>query len=125
MNLPVPSAGRALGPASWQPGEPLWKRAPARDADGRPVADFMMLIPGIGRWSPARRNLSVSIIQRVLQRYAAHVVFADLNLKLNLLWISARPRLGLTAEIAALIHTLIPEAKLVADRAALIRAKRA
>ena len=49
----------------------------------------------------------------------------NLNLKLNLLWISARPRLGLTAEIAALIHTLIPEAKLVADRAALIRAKRA
>jgi len=27
------------------PGAPLWQRVPTRDDDGRPLADFMMLVP--------------------------------------------------------------------------------
>jgi len=44
-------------------------------------------------------------------------VFADLNLKLNLLWISLRPRQGAIAEISAAIRIWVPEAMLVAHHA--------
>ena len=105
---------RALrGSVGFQPCEPLWKRAPARDETGRPLSDFMMIIPKLSR-QPAdviRRKLAE--IQHVLERYGKVVVFADMNLKLNTLWVTVRPVPGITLELAAVIKMYVPEALLV------------
>ena len=93
--------------------EPLRKRAPSRDEDGRALSDFMMLIPGL-REKP--RHLIENTIQDVhlaLTRFNHVVVFAEFNLKLNLLWVSLKPVNGIRLEIAGAIQELVPEAKLV------------
>jgi hypothetical protein len=42
------------------------------------------------------------------------VVFADLNLKLNVLWVSLKYRPGIMSEIVAALRAQAPEFKLVA-----------
>ncbi len=100
----------------WEPAEPLWKRAPARDAAGRPLSDFMMLFPGL-RSKPARELQQVlNTLNGVLCSYDHAVVFADMNLRLNLLWVTVRPIPGICLELPAAIHHLLPEAKLIAHK---------
>ena len=97
------------------PGEPLWRIVPTRDENGCLLTDFMMLIPRL-------REQSVNEVERISRHIrsvlALHseVVFADLNLALNLLWVSLRPKRGAMAEIAAAIRALVPEAVLVANQ---------
>ena len=98
------------------PSEPLYKRAPSRDAQGKSYSDLMMLIPKLSRRDSADRNQRISRISEVLERYKHVVVFADLNLKINVLWISFVAVPGLTYEISAAIKLQIPEAMLVADQ---------
>lgn len=98
-----------------QPSEPLWKRAPTRDINGKPLHDFMMLIPGLRNREEKLLLDVVSKIEAILKRYEEHVILADLNLKMNVLWVTVKPRIGLCMEIAALIHHSVPEAKLVAQ----------
>lgn len=104
--------GNAVG-AALTPGEPLWQRAPTRDSDGRALTDFMMLIPRLGSQSSGEIERVSRLIRGVLGLFK-EVVFADLNLKLNVLWVSLKPRHGAIAEIAAIIRTLVPGAVLVA-----------
>lgn len=100
----------------WEPAEPLWKRVPARDETGRALSDFMMLFPGL-RNKPARELQAVlNTINGVLRSYDHAVVFADMNLRLNLLWVSVRPIPGICLELPAAIHYLLPEAKLIAHK---------
>ena len=98
------------------PAEPLWKRVPTRDENGVLLADFLMLIPRLGKQGQAHIARTVERLEYVLHRYHEHIVFADLNLRLNTLWISLRPRHGLCLEIAACIKLHVPEAVLVAER---------
>ncbi len=73
----------------------------------------MMLIPGL-REKP--KHLIESTIQDVhlaLTRFNHVVVFAEFNLKLNLLWVSLKPVNGIRLEIAGAIQERVPEAKLV------------
>jgi len=95
------------------PGLPLWRLAPTRDSSGRRLTDFMMLIPRLGRRPPADIERASRDIQSVLSLHQ-DVVFADLNLKLNLLWVSLRPSPGAITELAAAIRLRVPEAVLVA-----------
>lgn len=97
------------------PSEPLWKRAPTRDEDGRPLPDFMMLIPGLKHKCNNTIAEIVSKLEAVLMHYREYIVFADLNMKINALWVTLKPGVALTAEIAAMIHHHVPEAKLVAQ----------
>ena len=99
---------------SLEPAEPLWRRAPARDTDGGPLSDFMMIIPELRDQPVLRQRRTVDRIQQVLAAYAPVVVFADLNLKLNVLWVTVRPRPGICAELPAAIFACVPEARLVA-----------
>jgi len=101
-----------------QSSEPLWKRAPTRDHDGKPYADFMMLIPGLRDFEAARIREIVSKVESVLNHYEKDIILADLNLKINVLWVTLQPHLGLSTEIAALIHHAVPEAKLVSQHRA-------
>lgn len=98
-----------------EPGVPLWQLAPTRDAAGRRVTDFMMLIPRLRERSAVEIQRASVDIQAVLALHQ-DVVFADLNLKLNLLWVSLRPRPGAIAELAAAIRLRVPEALLIANR---------
>lgn len=72
----------------------------------------MMLISGLRGWPGHKRADTVALIHAVLNGYS-EVVFADLNLRLNLLWVSVKPRYGVIVEICADLQHRIPEAKLV------------
>lgn len=101
-----------------QYSEPLWKRAPTRDLRGKPYADFMMLIPGLRSFEPSYLRDIVNKLEAVLKHYEDDIILADLNLKINVLWVTMQAHPGLTAEIAALIHHVVPEAKLVSQHRA-------
>ena len=98
------------------PGVPLWQLVPTRDSAGRRLTDFMMLIPRLRNRPPAEIERASRDIQAVLELHQ-DVVFADLNLKLNLLWVSLRPRQGAISELVAAIRLRVPEAVLVAHYA--------
>lgn len=101
-----------------QHSEPLWKRAPTRDLAGKPYTDFMMLIPGLRNFEPSQLRNIINKIEAVLKRYAEDIILADLNLKINVLWVTMQAHTGLSTEVAALIHHVIPEAKLVSQHTA-------
>ena len=114
-NLTLRGVSHTFQTPSLHPAEPLWKRAPTRDKNGLPLSDFMMLIPGLRDSEQIRLAEVINKIEVVLKQYEHLVVFADLNLKLNVLWVTVQPRLGICVEIASLIHHHVPEAKLVAQ----------
>ncbi len=101
-----------LTPVVSGPGVPLWQLAPTRDSAGQRLTDFMMLIPRLRNRTPAEIERASRDIQSVLELHQ-DVVFADLNLKLNLLWVSLRPRPGAISELTAAIRLRVPEAVLV------------
>lgn len=103
-------------PRGIQSGQPLWRIVPTRDENGRLLTDFMMLIPRLKEKSLAEVERTSGYIRSVLTLHS-EVVFADLNLALNLLWVSLRPKHGAMAEISAAIRLLVPEAVLVANQA--------
>ncbi|MEA3410741.1 MAG: hypothetical protein U9R74_04285 [Pseudomonadota bacterium] len=98
------------------PAEPLWKRAPTRDDLGRPLSDFMMLIPSLSKRPDREIRNTLRTIEQVLLAYGNAVVFADMNLKLNTLWVTVRPIPGICLELPAAIKTQVPEALLVAQK---------
>jgi hypothetical protein len=99
-----------------EPSEPLWKRVPTRSEDGGLLSDFMMIIPGL-RSKPEQLIVrTVNKIQQVFDSYHHAVVFADLNLRLNLLWVSVKPIPGICLELAAALKDSVPEAMLVAAK---------
>jgi hypothetical protein len=98
------------------PGVPLWQVAPTRDSAGRRLTDFMMLIPRLRSRPILEIERASRDIQAVLSLHQ-DVVFADLNLKLNLLWVSLRPSPGAISELVAAIRLRVPEAVLVAHYA--------
>ncbi|MCB1852545.1 MAG: hypothetical protein KDI83_17500 [Gammaproteobacteria bacterium] len=98
------------------PGQPLWQRVPTRDESGRALPDFMMLIPKIGSWPEIRREQAINELRSVFARFEQRVVFADLNLKLNLLWITLRPTPDGCLSLVEAITAVVPEAKLVASQ---------
>lgn len=119
-NLMVCGANSSSLPqnARIQYSEPLWKRVPTRDLSGKPYTDFMMLIPGLRNFESARLQDIIDKLEAVLMRYEKDIILADLNLKINVLWVTLQPHIGLSTEIAALIHHVVPEAKLVSQHTA-------
>ncbi len=109
---------------TFAPAEPLWQRVPTRGDDGRPLSDFMMIIPHLRQWPLERRQQAVGKLQGIFEHYRRAVVFADLNLRLNLLWVSVRPIPGICIELPTAIHLQVPEAKLVAHKAEAIMSLR-
>ncbi len=93
--------------------EPLRKRAPTVDENGNALSDFMVIFPGLRNRSQLQIQQTMQEIQKVLGYYSQSVVFAELNLRLNLLWVSTRRVDGLRFEIAGSLRERIPSAKLV------------
>lgn len=116
QELPASGAEHPLGKAlSINPGEPLWKRVPTRDESGKLLADFMVLIPQLKTRPSQYVQAAAAYIKAVLTRYD-EVVFADVNLELNVLWVSHRYRPGLMLEIVSALRLRLPEAVLVAHQ---------
>ena len=92
--------------------EPLYKRLPTHDENGKFLSDFMMLIPGLRNLSESNLNDRMTALHSLLGGHD-DVVFADLNTPLNLLWVSVRARHGVIRELAAEIQLHVPEALLV------------
>lgn len=115
MRLRLYAANAPIPVAACEPGRPLWQIAPTRDQSGRRLTDFMMLIPRLRDRPGGEIERASRDIQSVLALHQ-DVVFADLNLKLNLLWISLHPRPGAVAELVAAIRLRVPEAVLVAHQ---------
>jgi hypothetical protein len=103
---------RALHPA-----EPLYRRAPRRDAAGRAYGDFMMLVPGLRAQPPHVIEHTLRELELALAQLAHLVVFADFNLRLNLLWVTVVPGRDIGLRVAAAIRARVPQAKLVAAKA--------
>lgn len=101
-------------PGRWGQGEPLWKLAPKRDAEGKPYVDFMMLAPGMKRRPAHEIEVTLRVVQGVLAGFEEWVVFADFNLRLNVLWVSLKFRPGVMAELVSALRAQAPEFKLVA-----------
>ncbi len=99
-----------------KPAAPLWQRVPTRDENGIQLSDFMMLIPGLNKADNHYIEGVIVELECALGRYTDTVCFADLNLKLNLLWVSVRPVLGICLELPTAIQLRIPEALLIAQR---------
>ena len=98
------------------PNTPLWQRVPTKDETGKYLGDFMMIIPKLKTASSEHRKNTLDALNLVLTRYQDVVVFADLNMKMNLLWVSIKPIKGMFSEIPAAIIECVPEAKLVSER---------
>ena len=98
----------------------MWKRVPTRWEHGERLSDFLMLIPGLRSRPAPQLQQTLESIHHVLAHYRHAVVFADINLRLNLLWVSVRPLPGISVELAAAVQAYVPEAKLVANRAQII-----
>ncbi len=92
--------------------EPLFRRLPKLDERGRFLGDFMMLIPGLRELSAVQAEVRLTQLQRLLDA-DRDVVFADLNLPLNLLWVSVRQQHGVVTRVADLIRQDFPAARLV------------
>lgn len=99
------------------PGGPLYKIAPTRDENGKSFVDFMMIIPKLKKKPQKYIERTLKDIEMVLNQYSSVVVFANMNLKINCLWVSHKPQPGLCQELAAAIRHRIPEAMLVGDLA--------
>jgi len=104
--------GLARGPAAI-PAQPLWRLAPTRGEDGRSLADFMMLIPGLAKRPQACRDRVAAEIRGVCESYGDRVAFADINLAINVLWVSVAAEPGLGGQVARSIRRRVPDALLV------------
>jgi len=93
--------------------EPLRKRAPTHDEHGRALSDFMMLVPGLREKPKHLVDAAIRDMHIALTHFSDVVVFAEFNLRLNLLWVSIRPVHGIRFRIADAIQQLVPEARLV------------
>ena len=73
----------------------------------------MLLIPGLRDKPRHIIDTTLRDVHLALTQFSHAVVFAEFNLKLNLLWVSIRPIQGIRFEIAGAIQEQVPEAKLV------------
>jgi len=98
--------------------QPLWQRVPSRTAEGERVLDFMVIIRKLNKLLPDEQKTALNSIYKVLNLYSKVILLADLNLNLNinLLWVSHLPRPNLSFEIASEIITVYPLARLISHR---------
>ncbi len=97
------------------PAEPLWKLAPTHDEDGGPVSDLLMIIPKLKTKPEHYIKDTLANIEFALKQYKNEVLFANLDMKLNTLWVSFKAVPGVYGNIVSTLRANIPEAVLVGD----------
>jgi hypothetical protein len=99
-----------------EPAQPLWQRVPTHTEAGELASDFMMILSGLRQLGSIQKQKLYDTLYHVLKMYGSDILLAEVNTKLSTLWISHKPRPGLGAEIAAMIHHHVPQAKLISQR---------
>ncbi len=95
------------------PGGPLHQRAPTRASAGRPVSDLMLLLPGLrGGLEPVVSRVSAEL-SAILAGFGERVLFAELNLKLGLVWVTVPGEPGLCHEVAQAVRAQLPETRVI------------
>ncbi len=97
------------------PAEPLWKLAPTRDETGKPLSDFLMIIPKLKTKPDHIIKQTLNEIDIALRQFSNRVVFANIDMKLNTLWVSFKNQPGLYMDIVAAVKLRVPEAVIVGD----------
>ena len=97
------------------PAEPLWKLAPTRDENGGPVSDLLMIIPKLKTKPEQTIKDTLANIDCALRQFSDQVLFANVDMKLNTLWVSFKAVPGVYGDIVATLKTSVPEAVLVGD----------
>ena len=97
------------------PAEPLWKLAPTRDEDGGPVSDLLMIIPKLKTKPQAYIKDTLANIEFALKQHKDEILFANVDMKLNTLWVSFKAVPGVYSNIVTALRINIPEAVLVGD----------
>lgn len=97
------------------PAEPLWKVAPTRDENGGPVSDILMIIPKLKLKPQHYIKQTLSDIEQALKQFSNIIIFANMDMKLNTLWVSFKAQPGVLAQIIAAIRLRVPEAVIVGD----------
>ena len=97
------------------PAEPLWKLAPTRDKEGGPVSDILMIIPKLKTKPEHYIKDTLANIEFALKQFNNEILFANLDMKLNTLWVSFKAVPGVYVNIVSTLKTSVPEAVLVGD----------
>ena len=97
------------------PAEPLWKLAPTRDKEGGPVSDILMIIPKLKTKPEYYIKDTLANIEFSLKQFSNEILFANLDMKLNTLWVSFKAVPGIYVNIVSTLKTNVPEAVLVGD----------
>lgn len=113
MDNKRPEPGAALSARVARPAGPLWRLAPGRDAQGRPLSDFLLLLPELRQAAAPVRDLVELQLRAVFAEFGERVVFAELNPAMQTLWVTVEGRPGLCLEVATAIRRRLPEARLI------------
>ncbi len=97
------------------PAEPLWKSVPTRDEDGGPVSDILMIIPKLKNRPEQYIKNTLADIEFSLKQFSNEILFANVDMKLNTLWVSFKAVPGVYTDIISTLKINIPEAVLVGD----------
>ncbi len=97
------------------PAEPLWKVAPTRDENGNRVGDLLMIIPKLKTKPSHHIQKTLAEIETALKQFSSLILFANVDMKLNTLWVSFKAQPGLFVEITAALKLHVPEAVIVGD----------
>jgi len=96
--------------------QPLWQRVPTRTETGERTFDFMVIVKKLNQLDSVKQRFILKKIYPILETYSNVILLADLNLKINLLWVSHLPRPNLSFEIASQIMDAYPPARLISHR---------
>lgn len=97
------------------PAEPLWKLVPTRDEDGGPVSDVLLIIPKLKSKPEQQVKETLANIEFALKQFSNDILFANLDMKLNTLWVSFKAVPGVYGDIVSTLKTHVPEALIVGD----------
>lgn len=97
------------------PAEPLWKLVPTRDTEGGPVSDLLMIIPKLKTKPEQYIKDTLANIEFALKQFSDDVLFANVDMKLNTLWVSFKAVPGVYGDIVSTLRMNVPEAVLVGD----------
>jgi hypothetical protein len=96
-----------------EPAQPLWKLAPTRDEEGGPVSDLLMIIPKLKTKPEQYIKDTLANIEFALKQFSNEVLFANVDMKLNTLWVSFKAVPGVYGDIVSTLKNNVPEAVLV------------
>jgi hypothetical protein len=77
------------------------------------LSDFLLLLPELRGAAPFVQERVAAQLRAVFAEFDRQVVFADLNLSMNTLWVTVQGRPGLCLEVANAIRAQLPRVRLI------------